>query len=85
MKGFDWLINAIENMRIGTIQNRRYMDKNGAQVLSASVDTMMALAKKDAENGGLYTQADRQDFDTAQVCKDQYQELLSVLLSQLPD
>lgn len=85
MKGFEWLINAIENMRIGTIQNRRYMDKNGAQVLSASVDTMMALAKKDAENGGLYTQADRQDFDTAQVYKDQYQELLSVLLSQLPD
>ena len=85
MKGFDWLINAIENMRIGAIQTRRHLTNDGAKLLSASVDTMMEMARKDAECGGLFTVTDRQDLDTAQVCKDQYQELLSVLLSQLPD
>lgn len=85
MKGFDWLINIIENARIGTIQNRRYLKKDDGPKYGSAVSVFMDLADQDAQNGGVLNRTDEQDYQLAKVLSGQYEELLTTLLSQIPD
>jgi len=45
----------------------------------------MDLADQDAQNGGVLNRTDEQDYQLAKVLSGQYEELLTTLLSQIPD
>ena len=85
MKGFDWIINIIENARIGTIQNRHFLKKDDGAKYSSAVSAFMDLADQDAQHDGLQNKTDQQDYQLARVLSGQYEELLTTLLSQIPD
>lgn len=85
MKGLSWIIDLIEAARVGTIQNRRLIEREDAQNMDAAVNVYFDLAEKSVQSGAIVGQQDEADWKVAQVCKEQYEELLHVLMPQIPD